>query len=102
MAELKMPEINDEDIIPVIKHVVFRKCTPAWELPKHKTDALNLTYLVQGKAHSTIDDKSFDLTQTKYSGTKVTSHSTFSMLPLVSRDVCTFLYVYVKFGSSKK
>jgi YesN/AraC family two-component response regulator len=50
-------------LIPDIKLIIFRKCTPAWNLPEHKTDAFNLTYLIQGKARYTINDQPIDLVQ---------------------------------------
>ncbi|MCL2410258.1 MAG: AraC family transcriptional regulator [Treponema sp.] len=58
-----MPESINEDIIPDIKLVIYRKCTPAWKLPAHTTDAINLTYVTEGKARYTINDKQIDLVQ---------------------------------------
>ncbi|MCL2271108.1 MAG: helix-turn-helix domain-containing protein [Treponema sp.] len=53
----------DDDIFPDIRYVVFRKCTPAWEIPEYETDAHNLTYLVQGEARYTINGKPVDAGQ---------------------------------------
>ena len=58
-----MPIVVDEDINPGIRHVVFRKCTPAWEIPEHRLDACNLTYLVQGEARYVINGKPHEVTQ---------------------------------------
>jgi AraC-like DNA-binding protein len=58
-----MALVFEEDFIPNIKFVIFRKCTPAWEMPRQKLGAYNLTYLIQGKAQYTINEKTFDLEQ---------------------------------------
>jgi len=58
-----MPGIIEEDFFPDIRYVVFRKCTPAWEIPKQKLDALNVTYLVQGASQYTINGEIADLEQ---------------------------------------
>ena len=53
----------DESMIPDIWHVIFRKCTPAWEMPKQRLGAHNLTYIIQGEACYTINGKPIDLTR---------------------------------------
>ena len=58
-----MPEAVDNEMIPKIHYVVFRKCTPAWTLPEHTTGAANLTYLIKGDALYTINGQDVDLTQ---------------------------------------
>jgi len=58
-----MPEVVNEDIFPDIQHIIFRKCTPAWEIPEQKLSGCNLTYLIQGEARYTINDRPFNLSQ---------------------------------------
>jgi AraC-like DNA-binding protein len=58
-----MSSAVDDDLIPYIRHVVFQKCTPAWEIPEQELDAYNLTYLIQGEARYTINGKPLNLTQ---------------------------------------
>lgn len=58
-----MPAVIDEDLIPYIQNVVFLKCAPDWEMPKHRLDVCNLTYLVQGEARYTINNEDIDLAQ---------------------------------------
>jgi AraC-like DNA-binding protein len=57
-----MPIAVDENMIPDIRYVIFRKCTPAWEMPEQRLDDCNLTYLVQGEARYTINGQTVDLT----------------------------------------
>jgi AraC-like DNA-binding protein len=58
-----MPSVVDEDMIPQIHYVIFRKCTPAWEIPEQKVTAWNLTYVTHGDARYTINGETVDLTQ---------------------------------------
>jgi AraC-like DNA-binding protein len=58
-----MPPVIDEDMIPDIRHVVFQKCTPAWEIPEQKTANWNLTYVIQGEARFTVNGETVDLAQ---------------------------------------
>jgi AraC-like DNA-binding protein len=58
-----MPAVADEDMIPDIYYAIFRKCTPAWEIPEQKITAWNLTYLIQGEARYTIDGETVELAQ---------------------------------------
>jgi len=58
-----MPENIEEDFFPDIKYVIFRKCTPAWKMPRQKLGACNLTYVIQGAAQYTINEETIDLEQ---------------------------------------
>jgi AraC-like DNA-binding protein len=58
-----MPPFIDEDMIPDIRYVVFRKCTPSWEIPEQKVTAWNLTYVIQGEARYTINGETVELAQ---------------------------------------
>ncbi|MCL2190546.1 MAG: AraC family transcriptional regulator [Treponema sp.] len=70
----------DDDITMQIWHVVYRKCTPVWTMPENKLDSLNMTYIIQGEAHYTIDDEPIDAT-----------HGTLMVLPKNSvRKAVTF------------
>ena len=51
----------NNDINPDIRHVIFRKCTPAWRMYEHKLGACNLTYITQGEARYTINNKNIEL-----------------------------------------
>jgi len=53
----------DEDMTPDIRHVIFRKCTPTWEMPENELPACNLTYIIQGEAKYVINGKTIDLKQ---------------------------------------
>ena len=53
----------DEDIIPVIQDIVFRKCALSWELPACKIEGWNLTYVIQGEARYIVDSQTLDLTK---------------------------------------
>jgi len=58
-----MPVTIDEDMFPDIRHVIFRKCTPGWEMPEHELSACNLTYLIQGEARYIINGQTIELKQ---------------------------------------
>ncbi|MDR0290484.1 MAG: AraC family transcriptional regulator [Treponema sp.] len=51
----------EEDIIPDIRYVIFRKCTPAWEIPEESLGNCNLTYLISGESRYTINGNNIDL-----------------------------------------
>jgi AraC-like DNA-binding protein len=51
----------DEDIIPDIRQVTFRKCTSTWEMPEQKLSHCNLTYLIRGESRYTVNDEAYDL-----------------------------------------
>ncbi|MCL2044098.1 MAG: AraC family transcriptional regulator [Treponema sp.] len=46
-----------ENIIPEIRLVNYRKCTPEWKLVENTLEGTNLTYLVQGEALYTADNQ---------------------------------------------
>jgi AraC-like DNA-binding protein len=56
-----MPVAVDEDLVPTIRHVVFRKCTIGWEMPEERLDSYNLSYIVHGEARYTINGKPVNL-----------------------------------------
>ena len=58
-----MPAGIDDDAILDIRHVVFRKCTPVWVMPEHMLENINMTYLIQGDARYTVDDKVVEVTR---------------------------------------
>jgi AraC-like DNA-binding protein len=54
---MNLDEIN---FVPDIKYAIFRKCTPAWRMPKQECDTPNLGYIVKGSAHYIIDGNHYD------------------------------------------
>jgi AraC-like DNA-binding protein len=50
-----------EDIVPDIRYLVFRKCTPAWKIVKDEFTQWDITYITAGSARYTIDDKEYEL-----------------------------------------
>jgi len=58
-----MSENLDENMIPDILHVVYRKCTPVWVMPEHRLENINMTYLLQGEAQYTVDEEPIDVKQ---------------------------------------
>jgi len=51
----------DDDMSPDIRHVIFRKCTPSWEMPEAEHPVCNMTYLTHGKACYTVNDRTIEL-----------------------------------------
>jgi AraC-like DNA-binding protein len=52
--------IND-DMLPFIGYIIFRKCTPSWEMAENTLGGINLTYIIQGAARYTVDGKIIEL-----------------------------------------
>jgi len=53
----------DEGIVPELRHIVYRKCTPVWVMQENRLDNLNITYLIQGEARYVVDDEIIDVRQ---------------------------------------
>ena len=53
----------DDDLIPNIRLIIYRKCTPSWSMLENTLEGINLTYLVQGEARYTVDGQTIDLAQ---------------------------------------
>jgi len=53
----------DEEMTPSIRYVIFRKCTPAWVIPEHTLEGINMTYIIEGAARYTINNESIDVEQ---------------------------------------
>ena len=53
--------IGDDTTVD-IWHMVYRKCTPAWEMAENRLDGINMTYLIQGEAQYTVDGRVIDVT----------------------------------------
>lgn len=56
-----MPNAIDEDIMPKIEYVVFRKCSPGWQMFEHKFNACDITYVIHGNARYSINGINYDL-----------------------------------------
>jgi len=54
--------IND-DMLPFIGYIIFRKCTPSWEMAENTLGGINLTYVIQGAARYTVDRNIIELQQ---------------------------------------
>jgi len=55
--------IGDDTFLD-IHHVIYRKCTPAWIMPKNKLSrSINMTYVIQGAARYVINNEIVDVTQ---------------------------------------
>jgi AraC-like DNA-binding protein len=54
--------IND-NMLPLVGHVIFKKCTPSWKMAENTIGGINLTYVIQGAARYTVDGKTIDLEQ---------------------------------------
>ncbi|GHU23326.1 hypothetical protein FACS1894172_00710 [Spirochaetia bacterium] len=44
-----------------VNYLVFRKCTPAWNLKEHSVDDCDITYIVKGRAQYTVNSAAYDL-----------------------------------------
>ena len=51
----------EEELIPNIRYLVFRKCTPNWRIVKSEFPYWDITYVTAGSARYTIDGKEYDL-----------------------------------------
>jgi AraC-like DNA-binding protein len=49
----------DENIVPEIHYLVFRKCTPGWRIKADTIDFYDITYVTKGSARYTIDGKNY-------------------------------------------
>ncbi|MDR0638559.1 MAG: AraC family ligand binding domain-containing protein [Spirochaetaceae bacterium] len=49
----------DENIVPEIDYLVFRRCTPEWRIKRDMIDFYDITYVTAGKARYTIDGKDY-------------------------------------------
>jgi len=58
-----MKEHPHDNFVPKIHYNVFRKCTPEWHLQPHFVTGYDMTYLVEGRACYTIDQKPYDIKQ---------------------------------------
>jgi len=56
-------EFIDDGLNPIIYHVVYRKCTPAWEIVEQKITYFNLSYVIQGEALYTINGSDINISQ---------------------------------------
>jgi AraC-like DNA-binding protein len=53
--------MNNDDMLPFIGYIIFRKCAPSWEMAENTLGGINLTYVIQGAARYTVDGKTIDL-----------------------------------------
>jgi len=56
-----MKEAINDDFVPKISYLVYRKCKPDWRLSPHIVDNNDLTYIIGGKACYTINQKAYEL-----------------------------------------
>jgi AraC-like DNA-binding protein len=50
-------------MLPFIGYIIFRKCTPSWEMAENTLGGINLTYVIQGAARYTVDGNKIELQQ---------------------------------------
>ena len=53
-------EINDL-IVPDISYLIYRKCTPSWEIIKNEISFNDLTYVIEGRGIYIINGKSYEV-----------------------------------------
>jgi len=51
------------DFVPKIYDSIFKKCKPKWQLPPHFVDHYEITYIIKGNAHYTINGKDNEINQ---------------------------------------
>jgi AraC-like DNA-binding protein len=51
----------NEDFVPRISSLEFRKCTPDWGISSWAVDGYDITFVVKGKGRFTVDGKAHDL-----------------------------------------
>jgi AraC-like DNA-binding protein len=56
-----MPDREIDLVLPRIDYVVYRKCTPAWNIYEQELKSWDFTYVIQGNARYTIDGESYML-----------------------------------------
>jgi AraC-like DNA-binding protein len=56
-----MKETPFDEFVPKIDYHVFRKCNPNWHLRPHFVERNDLTYVIKGKAHYTINGKDYEM-----------------------------------------
>jgi AraC-like DNA-binding protein len=54
-----MPDETVDLIIPKIDYLVYRKCTPSWNIYEQMLKSWDLTYVIQGNAQYTIDGSNY-------------------------------------------
>jgi AraC-like DNA-binding protein len=56
-----MPDPGEIRFVPFITHIVFRKSTPSWIMPKQFLPNWDITYVLSGNARYTINGRKYDL-----------------------------------------
>jgi AraC-like DNA-binding protein len=54
-----MPDEKIGMVIPKIDYLVYRKCTPSWNIPEQVLKSWDFTYVIQGSARYTIDGSTY-------------------------------------------
>ena len=58
-----MPIAIDEEIMPSLEYIVFRKCTPAWHIPEQVFPVCDITYVIHGSARYTINGINYEASE---------------------------------------
>lgn len=53
-------EINDS-LVPDIGYLIYRKCTPTWEIAENEISFYDLTYVIEGRGVYTINGVSYEV-----------------------------------------
>lgn len=56
-----MSNIFDDITVPDIGYLIFRKCTPTWEIARNEISFIDLTYVVEGRGVYTINGVSYEV-----------------------------------------
>jgi AraC-like DNA-binding protein len=51
----------EKEIQPTISYFAYRKCTPKWRMPQQFVTNCDITYVVEGRARYTINNKSYEI-----------------------------------------
>jgi len=58
-----MSGLIDDEMIPAIRYVTFRKCAPTWIMPENTLEGINITYVIEGAARYTVNNETINLEQ---------------------------------------
>jgi len=54
-------EISDECLVPDIGYLIYRKCTPTWEIAENEISFCDITYVIEGKGIYVINGVQYEV-----------------------------------------
>src|SRR5690606_31570512 len=54
-------EINDDFLVPDISYLIYRKCTPTWEIAENEITFCDITYVIEGKGIYVINGVEYEV-----------------------------------------